>query len=254
MSFKINFLISAIIASCFNISSMFNVDKTFSINSQYPPNIYKVDQYKLLVALPDNNIYLYAMDWKKSEIEHTGVYKNILLDLNSKKRHFHWTIDTNPAFKPQLILSDINKDGVKELIVIITSASGTGVNIQQIFIFNPYTFSEVFALDPLKVIAQNVNTQITKNNGNVNIKINVKGNIFTTIARESAAGLWADDVIFGNHINYDVKNNKIIAKIGAQVSVSLYVGKIIIDYAFKNKNMEVTRIVFKKFENQNVFD
>ncbi len=45
------------------------------------------------------------------------------------ERYFRWENITNKTFIPKLILSDLNKDGKEELIVILTIGYGTGVFI-----------------------------------------------------------------------------------------------------------------------------
>ena len=92
-----------------------------------------------------------------------------------------------------------------------------------------------------------------KKNSNIYIVIYIKGKIFKIIAKESSAGFWFDDVYFGNKITYDIIDKKIVTKIGAQVSASLYVGEITIEYVFKNKKLMPQYIRFKKFKKPKIF-
>jgi hypothetical protein len=45
--------------------------------------------------------------------------------------------------RPQMILKDINHDGGKELIVILTTGTGTGYHTEDIHVLNPASFEEI---------------------------------------------------------------------------------------------------------------
>lgn len=248
MNLRLSYLVLLVISFCVN-AQYIPVSNNLSFTSLYKSrDIYNVEDHKLLSSIPEQNIYLYAIDWKEEEIKHRGVYREILLDLKGKKHYFNWTVDSSEAFKPKLILSDINNDGVTELIVITTTGTGTELFTQEVHIFDVDTFANINIMDPIEVMYQNVKTEIKKSKNNVIITINVKGKRFVTTAKESSAGMWYEDVGFRGHIDYDVVDNKLIAKVGAQVSPSLYVGNIEIEYIFKNKRMEPNKVTFEKFQ------
>lgn len=254
MFHKINCLASIFIAVFLSIMPLSSSSVLSCNNVPAPDNIWNVKNHKLLASIPDENIKLYAVDWKEAELKHTGAYKEVLLDIKGKQRYFpSWMVDTNESFKPSLILSDINNDGKKELIVISTSATGTGVHVDNVHVFNVDTFTEVHVANPIEAIYHNVKTNITKENGLVTIALNVKGNIFTAKSKESSAGIWLDDVHFGNGIRYYVNNNKLYAKLDAQVGASLFAGKITIDYVFKDKMMDTNDIRFEGFKDNDMF-
>jgi hypothetical protein len=136
---------------------------------------------------------------------------------------------TYPSFKPEFILSDINNDGKNELIVISTSGSGTGVHIEDIHVFGFNTDSslyDIYVMDPLGRIYQNVKPEMTKKNGNVTIKINVQGREFIMTAKESSLGMWGDDVGFGSAMYYAVVDNKLTVKVTAAVGNGVPLRKI----------------------------
>lgn len=253
MFLKLRYIFPLIITICLNTSHVSVNNNPIRTSAHESKGDYNIKDYKLLSSIPEENIHLYAIDWKEEEIKHRGVYREILLDLKGKLHYFPWTVDSGEAFKPRLILSDINNDGVRELIVITTTGTGTGIFIQEVHIFNVDTFTDINVMHPIEVMYQNVKTKITKNKDIINITINIKDNIFITTAKESSAGIWSDDVGFGGRIEYDVVDNKLIAKVGAQVSLSLYVGQIKIQYIFKNKRMEPNNITFEKFQGSNIF-
>ena len=227
-----------------------------SLNSTYInyANIFRSNELNnvsdkiLLAEIPKSNIYLYALDSQK-DIEENGEYRKIVLEVDGKKKNFSWHVDIGESFKAKLILSDINNDGIEELFVIITTASGTGVNTQQVSLFNIKKISEIEVLDPLKAISKNIKTKLNKKDGNIDFKIDIKGNTSEIVLKESSSSLWFDNAYFGNYINYNVIDNKLIAEVGVQLSATLYVGVIRVEYIFKNNVLEPNNIVFEKFNN-----
>ena len=215
-------------------------------------SIHNTHSRKLLAEIPMQNIHLYALDWEEEDINQSGVYKKILLDINGKQKYFSWTLDKSEAFKPQLILSDLNNDKINELIVIFTSDRGTGIDVQKVHVFDTITFSEITVADPLEIISSKVKTELNHDDA-ITIRIAVDNNIFKTTASKSSAIIWLDNIYFGNKITYTVVDKKLIALVGAQVSTSLFVGDIKIDYFFKNDTLTLNKIYFKKFLNTDIF-
>ena len=57
------------------------------------------------------------------------------------------------------------------------------------------------------------------------------------------------DIYFGNIINFEIKDNQLIAKIGGQTSpAGGYIGDIQITYMFKDKMYQAKSIEFKPSE------
>lgn len=247
-------LASALIAACLSIMPQPVKSALYRYNTPSTENIRNVKAHKLLTSLPEENIYLYAVDWKEEQLKHSGIYKEVLLDIKGKRKYFPcWEVDTAESYKPKLILSDINNDGKKELIVISTSGTGTGVHIDNVHVFNVDTFSDIHVANSIETIYRNVKTNITKGNGIVTISINISGNVFTAKAKESSAELWLNDVYFGNRIQYYVADNKLYAKVDAQVGASLFAGETTIDYVFRNKMLDTDNITFRGFNDMNLF-
>ena len=254
MFFKMGLLLPALIAAYLNLSPMLTDVKAPCVNQYERQDTHNTEDYKLLAAIPEEDIYLYAMDWKEAEVKKRSVYRDMLLDLKGKQRYFPcWIIESKLLFEPELILNDMNDDGREDLIVITTKATGTGIFIQEVRVFDIDTYNDIYVMDPIEAIYQNVKTEMTKKDGIVTITIKVKNDKFIITAKESSAGIWYDDAGFGSNIEYDVIDNKLVAKIGAQVAFGVNCGNILMDYDFKNKRLEVNNITFKGFEGQNIF-
>ncbi|MFH5794186.1 hypothetical protein ACHM2U_01750 [Clostridium perfringens] len=65
----------------------------------------------LLSEIPNEEIYLYALDSDEGK----SVYEDILLNVKGKKKRFNWIVDSGLSFRPELILTDINNDGKKRI-------------------------------------------------------------------------------------------------------------------------------------------
>ncbi|MGG7076542.1 hypothetical protein [Clostridium sardiniense] len=207
---------------------------------------YKKDN-KLLAKIPEANIELYSLDSEKA-VEKNGEYREIMLKVNDKKKEFSWHVDIGESFKPLLILSDINSDGVEELIIIITTGHGTGVYTQEVHVFRLNSLDEIKVINPLKVISKNIKTQMTKKDNNINIKVDINRKLFKKSIKKSESDLWFDDVYFGNIINYDVANNKLIATIAAGASPTLRFGEVVINYIFKDGVLQPSNIFFREYK------
>lgn len=205
----------------------------------------------LLAAIPNEFIYLYALDSDEGK----GVYQEILLDVKGKQRIFNWIVDSGLSFRPGLILSDINNDNKKELIVITTKWTGTGIHVEEVHIFNVDTLEEIKVQDPLDIIAKNVKTKVNKTKDTIDIKTNINGNE-TNIDGKAINKLyneslfkkkWRDNLYFGNYINYELTNGKLKANIGGQVFIS-YVGEVKVEYKFKNNMLVANKIDFEVYD------
>ena len=106
---------------------------------------------------------------------------------------------------------------------------------------------EVLVDDPIAILLKNVKTELTPNKANVSIgdkkyTIDIKP---LGIQSENLFG----DIYFGNIIDFEIKDNQLIAKIGGQISpAGGYIGDIQITYIFKDKMYQAKSIEFKPNE------
>ncbi|MCB2291757.1 hypothetical protein LGK97_18765 [Clostridium sp. CS001] len=199
--------------------------------------------YKLVASLLDKNIKLFALSSLNNDI-----YDEFLLDVNGKTRGFHWQNVTAIPFAPQLNLSDLNNDNGDELSIILTTGTGSDLHLEDIHILDPITLNEYPITDHLALINEQVNSQITKNDKNVLIRIKLKGNEYLITKNISDAGYWFDNVYFGNSIHWRITNNKIYADVDAQVSPSGFVGTVTIEYKYENAKFILSNISFDEAE------
>lgn len=246
MFFKIYFILPILIASFINSVPISSTNKALD------EALWNVKDGKLISSWTKENIYLYAMDWKRTEEEHNGVYREIVLSVRGHERYFScWQIDTNPVWKPIFNLSDINNDGKKELIVISTSGYGTGILLQDIHVLRfdkEGFFYDIYVMDPREGIYQNVKGKLTKKDGIVTVTVDVKGKNYAMTAKESSLMYWGDKVRYGAVQQYEVIDNKLIAEMNVVVGNDVSIADIVMDYVFENGRLRVNNVTLKKHD------
>lgn len=106
---------------------------------------------------------------------------------------------------------------------------------------------EVPVDEPLAILLKNVKTELTPNKAIVSIG----DNKYTVDIKPLGIrpGHLFDEIYFGNLINFEIKNNQLVAKLGGQISsVGGYIGDIQITYVFKGKMYQVKSIEFIPYD------
>lgn len=203
-------------------------------------NTVMISKPNAVAGVPEAEAKLYPFQ------EINGEYDGFILEVKGKRQYFDWKNVSN-NFVPQLLFNDINQDGEKELIIILTTGTGTGFHQEAIHVINPSTFAESDVEDPADIVKQNVNTKIELNGDNVAIQI-ITGDEETMIHKEKGnAGFWFDNVGFRNSYHYEVVNNELLASIRAQVSPGMFVGEIQAAYVFVDDKYKAKTINFIKY-------
>jgi len=169
----------------------------------------------------------------------------------------YWMNTTSPTWSPQIIYEDINKDGKKELIIILTKGTGTGILEREVHIFQIQKQRinkgivevpvEVLVDDPIAIVLKNVKTELLPSKAIISIG-KKKYAIDTKPLKIDPEHLFPD-IYFGNLINFEITDNQLIAKIGGQISpAGGRIGDIQITYMFKDKMYQAESIEFKPNE------
>ncbi|MFJ8459536.1 hypothetical protein ACIQ57_10440 [Lysinibacillus xylanilyticus] len=210
-----------------------------------------INEYDEIAKSDKVDVSLYA---KKMN----GVYTNFKINFQGGVlSRPYWINTTSPTWSPQIIYEDINKDGKNELIIILTKGYGTGILEREVHVFHLQNQLlskkfvevpvEVLVDDPIAIVLKNVKTELLPNKANISI-----GDKKYTIDIKSLGikpeHLFAD-IYFGNIINFEIKDNQLIAKIGVQISpAGGYIGNIRITYMFKDNIYQAKSIEFEPHE------
>ena len=181
----------------------------------------KVDaDIKMIASVPEEKTYLYALN------EKDGMYSGLILSINGNKKVYDWNTLSRGEFLPELQYIDLNGDNDKKLVVTLPINEGTGVYVENIHIINPKDFSEYNIEDAVDVVKNNVKTQILSDK---EAKIDINGKSYTITSDN--VKYCAKSITYENHIDYEVKDGKLIATVGIGGDYYFYIGNIDIEYS-----------------------
>jgi len=193
--------------------------------------------------LPEANITLYAT-------QEGGNLIKFRLESNGNVLNFpDWKNVSNPAYNPKIYFNDINYDGSKELIIVLTNDYGTGVLEQNVHVLHKNktntgdTYKEILVDNPIAIIQKNVETTLNESEATITI-----GNEKTVIKIDkmgiSPKQLFSE-IFIGNLIEYNVLDDELTAIIGAQIApVGGDIGSFFITYTFKDNMYQLKEMKF----------
>jgi hypothetical protein len=186
--------------------------------------------------------------------ERDGYLENFTLNINGSILHFStWRNVDNPTYKPKLLYKDINQDGRKELIVLLTTDTGTGINVQNVHVIHKdwtsfeQIYNEILVDNPIAILLKNIKTKLTESEAI--ITIGDRKTIIQIDKLEIDPKHIFSDISIGNLLNFDVVNGKLTAIVGVNVSpAGGLIGYLHITYIFKDKMYQMKEITFQKLE------
>ncbi|MGI6550403.1 MAG: copper amine oxidase N-terminal domain-containing protein [Syntrophomonadales bacterium] len=184
--------------------------------------------------------------------EINGMYDGFILEVNGNRQYFNWKNISNPTFAPRIVLTDINQDDEEELIIILTTGNGTGVHIEDIHVLNPDTFTEFEVEAPAEIVKQNIVTGIAPDGDQVTIHIKIGDEETKVYKDKDYAATWFDSVSIGNNRRYEVIDNKLVAKMVAQVSPAGFIGEIEATYVFDHGRYRAESIIYNNEDNNDL--
>jgi hypothetical protein len=202
-------------------------------------SIYDVDEKKLISDIPNLDIKLYYVQYDDSK----GMYRGFVLQIGGVKKNFRWENVLNPSRKPRLILSDLDKDGENELVVVLNKGYGTGVQDEEVHVIKlDLFFYEILVESPL--IALHKNVHIEKSPGQIMISLNNKKTVLNKKGMTWLPHLEDLGAGYGHHIGYEVSDNILYSRVLLGVGTNAGVGEFIIKYEYKDEIYQVQSIDF----------
>jgi hypothetical protein len=201
-------------------------------------SIYDVDEKKLVADIPNTDIKLYYVQYEKDK----GMYRGFIVQINSVKKYFDWENVDNPSRKPKLILSDLDRDGKSELVVVLNKGYGTGVQDEEVHVIKlELFFYEVLVESPL--IALHKNVLIEKTKEQITILLNNKKIV---LVKKGMTALPYEDLGagYGHHISFEVNNDILYSRVLLGVGTNAGIGEFIIKYEYKHDIFQVQSIDF----------
>ncbi|MDU1844948.1 MAG: hypothetical protein E6778_05340 [Niallia nealsonii] len=210
--------------------------------SKIVTNQHKTEEI-LVESLPEAGINLYAT-------EREGMLENFRLHLLSGDKYLpFWFNVSNQTYWPNTFYKDINQDGKKELIFVLTTGYGNDIVKQNVHVFHQIktnlgnSYKEILVDNPMAIILKNVKTKLTKTEAIINIGTK------KTVLKIDKIGINSKDLFpdisISNISKIEILDNKLTAIIGATISpAGGYVGDFRITYTFKDKMYQLEKIKF----------
>ncbi|MBE6067854.1 MAG: hypothetical protein E7211_09210 [Clostridium lundense] len=236
--FKATFVFLSLFSlySNINIKAYSNLAQNYYINVL--DGIYADDEKRLVAEIPNSNIKLYYVQYDEVE----GRYRGFILEINDVKKYFEWENVDNTSRKPELILSDLNKDGKNELVVILNKGYGTGVQDEEVHVIKQdLFFYEILVENPLISLHKNVHLENSPEQ-----VIIILNNKKTVLNKRGMTALPYEDLGagYGHHIGFEVNNNILYSRVLLGVGTNPGVGEFIIKYIYKDEIFQVQSIDF----------
>jgi hypothetical protein len=209
----------------------------------------KTIEYKVIGKIEE-------IDFTLSAIEENGTYKDFKLDFKDWwTKYPKWEGSTSTAYAPQVIFEDINNDKNNELIIILTTGHGTGINQQEVHVFHvAYKLDKVTGQrkvdyinpiligNPIAIVYKNVKTNLSTHKAVIKI-----GNKITTVDVNIPSKDLTYDIGYGNILKYFVKDNQLISLVGIHLpTFGGLIGYIEIVYEYKDKMYQAKSIKYIK--------
>ncbi|GAA0136897.1 hypothetical protein YSY43_37380 [Paenibacillus sp. YSY-4.3] len=167
-----------------------------------------------------------------SASKHTDsdVFKGLIVQVDQLSEHFDWTNVTNKTYYPVVHIADINGDDQNEIVIILTTGYGTGMNEQEIHVLNKEDLTELSLEDPLLAIKDEVTSEILHEQDQVKVVVKTDTDNVEQNYLESDAVLWNEEVSFGSVIGYSAADGVITATVPGSVSPAAFTVNAILEY------------------------
>lgn len=157
--------------------------------------------YPLIARLPERDIYLYGLN----KPDFTGV----ILKQGSHIQAFNWTYMTPVFILPKIKVADYDHDGTDEVLIILDTASGTGVAIEELHILEPRNdglYDDIEFLPDDYINQLNSNIQYNYNKEENKLIFNIGNNKYEMDTANKFKNWTFKNITYGTIIYFDTDN------------------------------------------------
>ncbi|KKO53656.1 stalk domain-containing protein [Paenibacillus sp. DMB20] len=200
---------------------------------------------KRALAVADNrqDVKLYGLN------ENQGIYQGLVLEVSGQRQRYPWKTPVSWKESPELIVKDLNGDGKPEVVILLNQGSGTGVHAQDVHVVNPADFTEIPVEPVEETIKNRVFGEIQRAGGVLKVSVDTKESKVTlNIPDPDQDRTDQTSVGFGAVVYHAVENNRLVARLGGNISFSEFVGDLEIVYGYKNGRFEAEEVRFVPFD------
>lgn len=217
------------------ISCIENGDDAILMVSENLPvddDLYKYnDINKILVSQKeDKDIFLYAYD------EFNDVYERFLLKVADNEVEFTSSSSKIDSWLPVIYVNDLTGDNVNEVVIIITTGSGTGVHTEDIFIYS-HDLSIQYEISPvLDIIGEIITKTSNDDSYTISSEYLKEDYIINKTALGEPQDRLVDELYHHTMYKYHIIDECIYAEVGIGIGFLEYYDKnIIIKYKLENR-------------------
>jgi len=175
-----------------------------------------------------------------------GIYEHLQIVTDQFSRDLDGYNVSNPTYVPEIISVDLNGDGKKEIVVILTTGYGTGVYISELHVRQGDTGIEIPTEDALIAMKKQFAGAVTSEG--IDISINGHQTLLANDMLSTEREHWFDEPYIGNIINYNIDNNTLKASAAVQISPGEFIGELEVEYSYKNGIFQVGEATFSQDE------
>ncbi|KAB2336224.1 hypothetical protein F7731_12055 [Cytobacillus depressus] len=169
-------------------------------------------------------------------------YQGVTVEVNNVKKEFSWSFPKLEESKPRVFFTDVTGDGDEEAIIILNKGKGTGLSTDELHVLNSKDLSEIKVQNFEGILAEHVETNVTKSGEGLTIKVKVQGKESKfDYDFDPAPDLNQDKLAFGGVVLYTLENKRIKLYVPGSIGVSpTYVADFNIIYKFDSAKNEFT--------------
>ncbi|MNP16001.1 hypothetical protein D3C76_1083770 [compost metagenome] len=115
-------------------------------------------------------------------------------------------------------MTDLNHDQKDEIVIILTTGTGSGVHIQELHILSKEDLSELTFENPLAYVNKHIESNVEISGEEVKVQVKWDQESIEKLYNKADAGAWFDAASFGQIIEYELVGNQLTAILPGNVS------------------------------------
>lgn len=198
----------------------------------------QAEDHIVLAEQAAENISITGIEQKNNEI-----VAPITIHIGDESKTYQWENVSNPDYYPELIVTDLDRDGKDEIFLFLTKGYGTGVLNTEAHIMRT-DFTEITAPNPNKDLKDKLSSRVIEKDGKqiYTIKFNLKSYTFAFQIDEAA--MWFEEAAVGKVTSYRIENDRLIVSQSLQVSPGIFVGTLDTSYRLENNQFKLEDSTF----------
>jgi hypothetical protein len=179
--------------------------------------------YVLITSRPGDGVFVYG---KKQD--GLSYFQQVLIKTRTAQKVFNWKATKK---NPVLMLADVTGSGKNDIVLIFTTAFGTGFYESQIHVVDMGLTGEIPVENPI-VSAQRL---IKASVQGEEIVFNAGGRTYRVKPSVGSEGIQAEysGLQYGNIVNYSIENSRLRAAVMVSTLSNSYLGEFILVYSYE---------------------